>query len=111
MLILSIDQVFRILKRFKVDANLSFVEVIDYEPDCKVYVLRDANNNQYALISRDFLMDDLEAEKRILSSELSFDLLDRFRIKEGGSYWFEDNSLDSFRYVFNLCRIKILSEK
>ena len=103
---ISEEQVLEIVKRFETNVDFLFVRVIDYEPDCKVYILGDENNNEYTLIARDYMLEDIEAEKRILSMELGIEVLERFLVKDTKDYWAEDGTLDTFRYVFNLCRIK-----
>ena len=52
------------------------------------------------------MLEDIEAEKRIMSMELGIEVLDRFLTKDTKDYWMEDKTLGAFRYVFNLCRIK-----
>lgn len=101
---ISEEQVLEIIKRFDTNVEFLFVRVIDYEPDCKVYILKD---NEYALIARGYTLEDIEAEKRILGMELNIEILDRFLTKDTKDYWAKDETLDTFRYVFNLCRIKI----
>lgn len=104
---ISEEQVLEIIKRFDTNVEFLFVRVIDYEPDCKVYILKDKNDNEYALIARGYTLEDIEAEKRILGMELNIEILDRFLTKDTKDYWAKDETLDTFRYVFNLCRIKI----
>ena len=103
---ISEKQVLEIAKRFEANADFLFVRVIDYEPDCKVYIKKKKNKNKYALIARDYMLEDIEAEKRIMSMELGIEVLDRFLTKDTKDYWMEDKTLGAFRYVFNLCRIK-----
>lgn len=106
MYILPENKVLEIVKQFKTNIDFVFVRVIDYEPDCKVYILKDEDNNEYALIARDYTLEDIDAEKRILAMELGIEVLDRFLVKKNGDYWYKDRTLDTFRYVFNLNRIK-----
>lgn len=103
---ISEEQVLEIIKRFDTNIEFLFVRVIDYEPDCKVYILKDKDDNEYALIARDYTLENIEAEKRILAMELNIEILDRFLTKDAKDYWVKDKTLDIFRYVFNLCRIK-----
>ena len=106
--ILSEDKVLEMATHFETNIDFVFARAIDYEPDCKVYILEDKNNNEYALIARDYMLEDIEAEKRILAMELNIEALDRFLTKSKSDYWYEDSTLDTFRYVFNLSRIKFI---
>lgn len=53
---ISEEQVLEIIKRFDTNVEFLFVRVIDYEPDCKVYILKD---NEYALIARGYTLEDI----------------------------------------------------
>lgn len=107
---LTSEQVLSIIDNFIFDKKLSFVGFIDFEPDCKVYILQDDNSNKYALILRDFPFDELEAEKRILSNELGIVIIERFVTKDEKDYWYIDRTFDTFQYVFSLSRIKMTTK-
>ena len=107
MRILPKEQVIKILKHFDFDDKLTFVKAIDFEPDCKIYVLKTVTNDKYALVCRDLEMDDLGAEDRILKNELGIIVLQRFVLKNAkeSDYWYIDHSFDRFSYYFSLIRI------
>lgn len=98
---------FAYVEKFSLDKAVLVLKVIDFEPDCIIYVLKSRDDEtKYALVQRDFVFDDTEAENRILSKELGIEVVKRFVIDGQSDYWLEDNSIDSFSYYFSLTEIK-----
>ena len=91
----------KIIRRFGFDGKIKINKVVKYEPDCYIYLFSDIKEGKYALICRDLIQDDLEAEKRILKNELNMEVIDRFGVKTG-DYWVTMPGLDEFDYVFSL---------
>ena len=66
MIILSKEEVEKIANSFDCAEKLTFVNVIDFEPDCKIYKLKNTIGDNYILICRDYQFDDANTEVRIL---------------------------------------------
>lgn len=92
--------IFYIVSLFDIDLNLTFEKYIDFEPDCKIYILKNDLDDKFALICRDLEVQDFEAEKRILKEELNITIVDR--IKSKNDYFVHLNDFDEFEYVFSL---------
>ena len=92
------------LKKFKIDNKLKLIRTLKYEPDCFIYFFSSENKDNYILICRDLVQDDLEAEKRILKNELGIEISERIKTKTN-DYWLRTSDLDDFEYVFSLNRI------
>ena len=103
MIILNRADVEKIANSFDFDENLTFVNAIDFEPDCKIYKLKNNNGDNFMLICRDYQFDDVDAEGRIFANELEFTILDR--IKCNHDYFFTSKNFDNFEYIFSLARI------
>ncbi len=103
MKILSKEEVEKVANTFDFDGELIFNKVIDFEPDCKIYELKNETDDKYILICRDYQFDDKEAEERILNDELRITILDR--IKSGNDDFFRTKEFDKFKYIFSLIRI------
>lgn len=103
MRILSKKEVEKIANSFNVDEKLTFVDIIDFEPDCKTYKLKNTIGDNYILICRDYQFDDTDAEKRIFANELGITILDRFKCNH--DYFFSTKNFDDFEYIFSLVRI------
>ena len=52
MIILNKAEVEKIANSFNFDEKLTFVNVIDFEPDCKIYKLKNNTGDNYILICR-----------------------------------------------------------
>ena len=103
MIILNKAEVEKIANSFDFDEKLNFVNTIDFEPDCKIYKLKNNIGNNYILICRDYQFDDVDAEARIFANELGITILDRF--KRNHDYFFSSKKFDNFEYIFSLARI------
>ena len=103
MRILSKKEVEKIANSFNCDEKLTFVNVIDFEPDCKIYKLKNNIGDNYILICRDYQFDDMDAEERIFANELGIKILDRFKYNH--DYFFRSKNFDDFEYIFSLARI------
>ena len=103
MRILSKKEVEKIANSFNFDENLTFVDIINFEPDCKIYKLKNIIGDNYILICRDYQFDDLDAEGRIFANELGITILDRFKYNH--DYFFRSKNFDDFEYIFSLARI------
>ena len=103
MIILSKEEIEKIASSFDFDEKLTFVNVIDFEPDCKIYKLKNTIGDNYILICRDYQFDDTDAEERIFANELEITILDR--IKCNHDYFFASKNFDNFEYIFSLARI------
>ena len=103
MKILSKEEVEKIANSFDFDGKLTFTDMIDFEPDCKIYKLNNGTEDNFILICRDYQFDDADAEGRILNNELGITILDR--LKCNNSYFLRTNEFDRFEYVFSLARI------
>ena len=103
MKILSKEEVEKIASSFDFDGKLTFTDVIDFEPDCKIYKLNNKTEDNFILICRDYQFDDIDAEERILNNELGITILDR--LKCNGDYFFRIKEFDEFEYIFSLARI------
>ena len=103
MIILNKAEVEKIANSFNFDEKLTFVNVIDFEPDCKIYKLKNNTGDNYILICRDYQFDDMDAEERIFANELGITTLDRFKCNH--DYFFSSKKFDNFEYVFSLARI------
>ena len=103
MIILNKAEVEKIANSFDFDEKLNFVNTIDFEPDCKIYKLKNNIGNNYILICRDYQFDDADAEARIFANELGITILDRF--KRNHDYFFSSKKFDNFEYIFSLARI------
>lgn len=103
MRILSKKEVEKIANSFNVGENLTFVDIIDFEPDCKIYKLKNNIGDNYILICRDYQFDDMDAEERIFANELGITILDRFKCNH--DYFFSSKNFDDFEYIFSLARI------
>ena len=103
MIILSKEEIEKIASSFDFDEKLTFVNVIDFEPDCKIYKLKNNIGNNYILICRDYQFDDTDAEERIFANELGITILDRFKYNQ--DFFFTSKNFDDFEYIFSLARI------
>ena len=103
MIILSKEEIEKIASSFDCDEKLTFVNVIDFEPDCKIYKLKNTIDDNYILICRDYQFDDMDAEERIFNHELGLTILDRFKYNH--DYFFRSKNFDDFEYIFSLARI------
>ena len=103
MIILNKAEVEKIANSFDFDEKLTFVNVIDFEPDCKIYKLKNTIGNNYILICRDYQFDDTDAEERIFDDELGITILDRFKYNQ--DFFFSSKNFDDFEYIFSLARI------
>ena len=103
MIILSKEEVERIVNSFDCAEKLTFSDFIDFEPDCKIYKLKDNNGDNFILICRDYQFDDTDAEERIFANELGITILDRFKYNQ--DFFFISKNFDDFEYIFSLTRI------
>lgn len=103
MIILSKEEVERIVNSFDCAEKLTFSDFIDFEPDCKIYKLKDNNGDNFMLICRDYQFDDTDAEERIFANELGITILDRFKYNQ--DFFFISKNFDDFEYIFSLARI------
>lgn len=103
MRILNKKEVEKITNSFNFDEKLTFINAIDFEPDCKIYKLKNTIGDNYILICRDYQFDDMEAEERIFTNELGITILDRFKCNH--DYFFSSKKFDDFEYIFSLARI------
>ena len=103
MIILSKEEIEKIANSFDFDEKLTFVNVIDFEPDCKIYKLKNTIGDNYILICRDYQFDDTDAEERIFDDELGITILDRFKYNQ--DFFFTSKKFDDFEYIFSLARI------
>ncbi len=103
MKILPREEVEKIANRFDIDEHLIFDKVIDFEPDCKIYILSNESDNQFVLICRDYQFDDQKTEERILNTEVGINIVDRLKYK--GDYFLKNQTLDDFEYIFSLAQI------
>ena len=103
MIILSKEEVERIVNSFDCAEKLTFSDFIDFEPDCKIYKLKNNIGNNFMLICRDYQFDDADAEARIFANELGITILDKF--KRNHDYFFSSKKFDNFEYIFSLARI------
>lgn len=103
MKILPKEKIEKIANSFDLDSKLTFTDVIDFEPDCKIYKLKNKTEDNFILICRDYQFDDINAEERILNNELGITIFDR--LKYNSNYFFRTKELDEFEYVFSLARI------
>lgn len=103
MIILSKEEIEKIANSFDFDEKLTFVNVIDFEPDCKIYKLKNTIGDNYILICRDYQFDDTDAEERIFDDELGITILDRFKYNQ--DFFFTSKNFDDFEYIFSLVRI------
>jgi hypothetical protein len=103
MIILNKVEVEKIANSFDFDEKLTFVNVIDFEPDCKIYKLKNNTGDNYILICRDYQFDDMDAEGRVFANELGITILDRFKYNQ--DFFFSSKNFDDFEYIFSLARI------
>lgn len=103
MRILSKKEVEKIANSFDFDEKLTFVNTIDFEPDCKIYKLKNNIDDNYILICRDYQFDGTDAEERIFDDELGITILDRFKYNQ--DFFFSSKNFDDFEYIFSLVRI------
>lgn len=103
MIILNKAEVEKIANSFDCDEKLTFIDFIDFEPDCKIYKLKNTIGDNYILICRDYQFDDANAEARIFANELGITILDRFKCNH--DYFFRSKNFDNFEYIFSLARI------
>ena len=103
MIILSKEEVERIVNSFDCAEKLTFSDFIDFEPDCKIYKLKDNNGDNFMLICRDYQFDDTDTEERIFANELGITILDRFKYNQ--DFFFISKNFDDFEYIFSLARI------
>ena len=103
MLILNKAEIEKIANSFDFNEKLAFVNVIDFEPDCKIYKLKNNNGDNFMLICRDYRFDDMDAEERIFANELGITILDRFKYNQ--DFFFSSKNFDDFEYIFSLARI------
>lgn len=103
MIILSKEEVEKIANSFDCAEKLTFVNVIDFEPDCKIYKLKNTIGDNYILICRDYQFDDANTEVRIFANELGITILDRFKYNQ--DFFFSSKNFDDFEYIFSLARI------
>ena len=103
MIILNKAEVEKIISSFDCDEKLTFSDFIDFEPDCKIYKLKNTIGDNYILICRDYRFDDTDAEERIFANELGITILDRFKYNQ--DFFFSSKNFDDFEYIFSLVRI------
>lgn len=103
MIILSKEEVEKIANSFDCAEKLTFVNVIDFEPDCKIYKLKNTIGDNYILICRDYQFDDANTEVRIFANESGITILDRFKYNQ--DFFFSSKNFDDFEYIFSLARI------
>lgn len=103
MIILNKAEVEKIANSFDFNENLTFVDIIEFEPDCKIYKLKNNIGDNYILICRDYQFDDMDAEERIFANELGITILNR--VKCDHDYFFSSKKFDDFEYIFSLARI------
>ena len=103
MIILNRAEVEKIANSFDFDENLTFIDAIDFKPDCKIYKLKNNIGDNYILICRDYQFDDTYAEGGIFANELGITILDRFKYNQ--DFFFSSKNFDDFEYVFSLARI------
>ena len=103
MIILNKAEVEKVANSFDFDENLTFVNAINFEPDCKIYKLKNNIGDNYILICRDYQFDDVGAEVRIFANELGIKILDRSKYNH--DYFFRSKNFDDFEYIFSLARI------
>ena len=103
MIVLNKAEVEKIANSFDSDEKLNFVNTIDFEPDCKIYKLKNNIGDNYILICRDYQFDDMDAEERIFANELGITILDRFKYNQ--DFFFTSKNFDDFEYIFSLARI------
>lgn len=98
MKVLRREEVEKIANSFDFDKKLIFVNAINFEPDCKIYKLKNDISDNFILICRDYQFDDTDAEERIFDNELGITILDRF--KYNYDYFFRSKNFDDFEYIF-----------
>lgn len=103
MIILGKEEIEKIANSFNIDEKLTFDNVIDFEPDCKIYKLKNTIGDNCILICRDYRFDDTDAEERIFANELGITILDRFKYNQ--DFFFTSKKIDDFEYIFSLARI------
>ena len=103
MIILSKEEIEKIANSFDCDEKLTSSDFIDFEPDCKIYKLKNNIGDNYILICRDYQFDDTDAEERIFANELGITILDRFKCNQ--DFFFTSKNFDDFEYIFSLVRI------
>lgn len=103
MIILGKEEIEKIASSFDCAEKLTFVNIIDFEPDCKIYKLKNTIGDNYILICRDYQFDDTDAEERIFDDELGITILDRFKYNQ--DFFFTSKNFDDFEYIFSLARI------
>ena len=81
MIILSKEEIEKIANSFDCDEKLTSSDFIDFEPDCKIYKLKNNIGDNYILICRDYQFDDTDAEERIFANELGITMIDSNVIK------------------------------
>ena len=108
MIILNKVEVEKIANSFDFDEKLTFVNVIDFEPDCKIYKLKNNTGDNYILICRDYQFDDMDAEGRVFANELGITILDRFKYNQ--DFFFISKNFDDFEYIFSLVQIAPLRD-
>lgn len=108
MKVLRKEEVEKIANSFDFDKKLIFVNAINFEPDCKIYKLKNDISDNFILICRDYQFDDTDAEERIFDNELGITILDRF--KYNYDYFFRSKNFDDFEYIFSLVQIAPLRD-
>lgn len=103
MKVLRREEIEKIANSFDFDKKLIFVNAIDFEPDCKIYKLKNDISDNFILICRDYQFDDTGAEERIFDNELGITILDRFKYNH--DYFFRSKNFDDFEYIFSLVQI------
>lgn len=103
MIILSKEEIEKIANSFDFNEKLTFVNVIDFEPDCKIYKLKNNSGDNFILICRDYQFDDTDAEERIFDNELGITILDRYKYNH--DCFLGSKNFDDFEYIFSLVRI------
>lgn len=103
MKILSKKEVEKIASTFDLGEKLIFNRVIDFEPDCKIYELKNKAKDKYILICRDYQFDDKAAEERILNNELGVTILNRAKCSNNS--FLRTKEYDDFEYIFSLAHI------
>lgn len=103
MIILNKAEIEKIANSFDFAEKLTFSDFIDFEPDCKIYKLKNTVGDNYILICRDYRFDDMDAEERIFANELGITILDRFKYNQ--DFFFTSKNFDDFEYIFSLARI------
>lgn len=104
MKVLKEEKLETILPRFAINDDLIYQKHVEYEPDCFLYFYKNQKGQQYVLICRDFVQDELDAEKRILKKEMNINITKRIKTKKTQDYWLFVKGLDNYEYIFSLVK-------